>query len=78
VATLIGLRQKPGRTGFAQTSAITSNEPNAPFKSVSVKSTIGRDAGQTPLTETTELCREDDDRQAIDRGEDEGTTVVPE
>ena len=77
VATLIHLHPKPGRTGFAQMSAIKSNEPDESFGRGPAKFATGRIADQKPLAETTESPREAGDRQAMERGENEGMLVVP-
>jgi len=56
------------------------DEVNAPLKREqdSAKLVVVRDAGQESLKGTTELRREEADRQAIERAEDEGMIVGPE
>jgi len=78
VATLIHLHPTHNRTGFAPMSAIKSNEPDVSFRRGSAKFATGRIADQKPLAETTESPREAGNRQAIERGENEGMLVVPE
>jgi hypothetical protein len=78
VATLIHLHPIHNRTGFAPMSAIKSNEPDVSFRRGPAKFATGRIADQKPLPETMESPWEAGDRQAIERGENEGMLVVPE
>jgi len=78
VATLIHLHPTHNRPCFAQMSAIKSNEPDVSFRRGPAKFATGQFTGQKPLAETTESPREAGDRQAIERGENEGMLVVPE
>ncbi len=57
-----------------------TDQVNAPLKreQESGKVAVVRDGGQEPLKGTTETRREEADRQAIERGEDEGMIVGPE
>lgn len=78
VATLIHLHPAHNRTGFAPMSANKSNEPDVSFRRGSVKFAAGRIADQKPPAEKTVSPPEASDRQAIERGENEGMVVVPE
>ncbi|MDH3472732.1 MAG: hypothetical protein OEM59_03480 [Rhodospirillales bacterium] len=79
VSTLIHLHAKPGQPGRSQTLTIDPNELDAALKrdQALVEIPVGRDASQKTLKGTTELHREKSDRQAIERGEDEGMIVHP-
>jgi len=54
-----------------------TGEVNAPLKREQGSASVAvvRDARQESLNGTTGSCREEDDRQAIERGEDEGMMV---
>jgi len=64
----------------AGASSVDTDEPDASLKREQgpVKIPIGRDASRKPLKGTTESRRKEADRQAIERGEDEGMIVGPE
>lgn len=71
--------------GFAlvtprRASGRDTDEVNAPPKREQEwgKVAVLRDAGQESLNGTTETRREETDRQAIERGEDEGMIVGPD
>lgn len=57
-----------------------TDETNAPLKREhgSAKVAVVRDVGQKPLKGRTRSRREEADRQAIERGENEGMVVCPE
>ena len=63
-----------------RTSGGDTDQVNAPLKreQESAKVSVVRDGGQEPLNGITETRREEADRQAIERGEDEGMIVGPE
>ena len=71
--------------GFAlvsppRASGGATDQVNAPRKreqESAIVAVVG-DGGQEPLNGTTEKRREEADRQAIERGEDEGMIVGPE
>ena len=71
--------------GFAlvppsRASGRETDEVNVPLKreQESAKIALVRDAGQESLNGTTETRREEADRQAIERGEDDGMIVGTE
>ena len=72
--TLIRLHAKPGHPGLTHTLTIDPNELDAALKrdQALAEVPVGRDASQKTLKGTTESRREGADRQAIERGEDEG------
>jgi hypothetical protein len=76
ILTLIHLHAKPGHPGLTQTLTVDPNELDAALKRDQAPAEI-RDAGQKTLKGITESRREEADRQAIERGEDEGMTVHP-
>lgn len=77
--TLIHLHAKPGHPGLTQTLTIDPNELDAALKrdQAPAEIPVGRDASQKTLKGTRESRREKSDRQAKERGEDEGMTVHP-
>jgi hypothetical protein len=79
VLTWIHLHPKPGHPGLKQTLAIDPNELDAALTrdQAPAEIPVGRDASQKTLKGTTDSCREEADRQAIERCEDEGMTVHP-
>ena len=79
ILTLIHLHGKPGHPGLTQTLTIDPNELDAALKrdQAPAELPVGRDASQKTLIGTTESRREKSDRQAIERGEDEGMIVHP-
>jgi hypothetical protein len=79
ILTLIHLHAKPGHPGLTQTLTIDPNELDAALKrdQAPAEIPVGRDASQKTLKGTTESRREEADRQAIERGEDEGMIVHP-
>ena len=76
VAAVIEFPQ-PRRTGFCQSLAIKVNESGASRSGWPKRIAIGQDADRKPQTQKTGFQRAADDRQAIERGEDEGMTVGP-
>jgi len=79
MSTFIHLQAKPGSLGFGQTLTIDPNELDAALKRDQAPSSIpaDTDAEQVTLNATTKSRREVADRQAIERGEDEGMAVHP-
>ena len=79
VLTLIHLHAKPGHPGVTRTLTIDPNELDAALKrdQASAEIRVGRSASQKTLKGTTESRREEVDRQAIERAEDEGMIVHP-
>jgi len=77
--TRIHLHPKPGHPGRTQTLITDPDELDAALKrdQAPAEAPVGRDASQKTLKGTTESRREKSDRQAIERGEDEGMTVHP-
>jgi hypothetical protein len=79
ILTLIHLHPKSGHPGFTETLTIDPNELDAALKrdQALAEIPVGRDARQKMLKGTTESRREKNDRQAMERGEDEGMIVHP-
>ncbi|MDH3596752.1 MAG: hypothetical protein OEU09_11155 [Rhodospirillales bacterium] len=77
--TLIHLHAKPGHPGLTQTLTIDPNELDAALKrdQALAEIPVGRNGSQKTLKGTRESRREEADRQAIERGEDEGMIVHP-
>jgi hypothetical protein len=80
VATRIDLHPKPGRPGVTQTLTIDPHELDVALKrdQAPAKIPAGGDASEKSPKGTTESCREAADRQAIERGVNEGMLVRPE
>lgn len=80
VATRIDLHPKPGRPGVTQTLTIDPHERDVALNCDQVPAKIPAcgDASEKSLKGTTESCREAADRQAIERGVNEGMLVRPE
>jgi hypothetical protein len=79
ISTLIHLHPKPGHPGLTQMLTIDPNELDAALKrdQALAEIPVGRDGSQKTLKGTREARREEADRQAIERGEDEGMIVHP-
>jgi hypothetical protein len=79
ISTLIRLHAKSGQPGRSQTLTIDPNELDAALKrdQAPAEIPVGPDASQKTLKGTTESRREEVDRQAMDRAEDEGMIVHP-
>jgi hypothetical protein len=79
ISTLINLHAEPGHPGLTQMLTIDPNELDAALKrdQPPAELPVGRDASQKTLKGTTESRREKADRQAIERGEDDGMIVHP-
>ena len=79
ILSVIRLHEKPGHPGLTQTLTIDPNELDAALKrdQAPAESPVGRDGSQETLKGTRESRREEADRQAIERGEDEGMRVHP-
>lgn len=77
--TLIHLHAKLGHPGLTQTLTIDPNELDAALMrdQAPAEVPVGRDAGEKTLKGTTESRREEADRQAMERGEDERMIVHP-
>jgi len=79
VLTLIHLHAKPGQPHVTQTLTIDPKELDAALKrdQAPAKMPAETDAGRKLQEKSPGLGREETDRQAIDRGEDEGMAVHP-
>jgi hypothetical protein len=79
ISSVIRLHAKPGHPGLTQTLTIDPNELDAALKrdQAPAEIPVGRNDSQKTLKETTDSRREEADRQAIERGEDEGMRVHP-
>jgi hypothetical protein len=79
ILSVIHLHAKPGHPGLTQTLTIDPNELDAALKrdQAPAEIPVGRDDNQKTLKGTREWRREEADRQAIERGEDEGMIVHP-
>ena len=79
VLTLIHLHAKPGHPGVTRTLTIDPNELDAALKrdQVPAEIPVSRNASQKTLKGTMDSRREEADRQAIERAEDEGMIVHP-
>jgi hypothetical protein len=80
ILTLIHLHAKPGHPGRTQTMTIDPNELDAALKRDQAPAEVldRPDVGLLPSNETPESGPEETDRQALERGEDEGMVVHPE
>ncbi len=65
----------PSRASGGHTAGVNAS---AKREQESAELVVVRDAGQESLKGTTELRREEADRQALERAEDEGMIVGPE
>ena len=79
ILTLIRLQAKSGGPGLMRALTIDPNELDAALKRDQALAEIPvcRDGSQKTLKGTRESHREEADRQAIERGEDEGMIVHP-
>jgi hypothetical protein len=79
ILSVIRLHAKPGHPGLTQTLTIDPNELDAALKrdQAPAEIPVGRNDSQKTLKETTDSRREEADRQAIERGEDDGMRVHP-
>jgi hypothetical protein len=79
ILTLIDLHAKPGHPGLTRALTIDPNELDAALKrdQAPAEISVGPEASQETLKGTTEPHREEADKQAIERGEDEGMMVHP-
>ncbi len=68
----------PVRTGFAHILTIKSKEAGASLSGCSKITAIAREPNPKPVIQAQELRRAAADRQAIEFGEDEGTSADPE
>ena len=75
VLTVIHLHPKPGRPGLTQTLTIDPNELDAAVERD--RSPAEMPVARKPDHKTPISRREEADRQAIERGEDEGMKVHP-
>ena len=80
VLTLLRLLPKPGRPGLTKTLTVDPNELDSALeRDRAPKDTpVGPDAHQETLIGAPKPRREETDRQAVDRAEDEGMIVHPE
>jgi len=78
-STLIHLHAKSGNPRVTQMLTIDPNDLKAALKRDQAPASIpvGREAGQETSKKTTGSQRETADRQAIERGEDDGMAVHP-
>ena len=79
ISTLLHLHGKPGSGVLKRVLTIDPNELDAALERdrAPKDAPIGRDAHQETQIRATKPRQEDTDRQAIDRGENEGMTVHP-
>jgi hypothetical protein len=79
ILTVIHLHAKSGHPGLTRALTIDPKELEAALRRdrATAKMPADTDTGQKTLKDTTGLRREEAERQAIDRAEDEGTTVHP-
>jgi hypothetical protein len=79
ILTVIHLRAESSNPGLARTLTIDPNELDAALQRDQALAEVpaARDASEGTLNETTESRRDGLDRQAIERGEDEGMFVHP-
>jgi hypothetical protein len=79
ISTLIRLHAKSVSPGFTRALTIDPNELDAALErdQAPAEIPVGRTDSQKTLKETRESLREEADRQAIERGEDEGMKVHP-
>ena len=79
ILTVIHLHSKPSQPGLTRTLTIDPNELDAALQrdQAPAEVPVARDSGQEVLKETPDSRREAADRQAMERGEDEGMAVHP-
>jgi hypothetical protein len=79
ILTVIHLHAKSGHPGLTRALTIDPNELDAALErdQAPAEFPASRDASQEALKETPDSRREVADRQAIERGEDEGMMVHP-
>jgi hypothetical protein len=79
VLTVTHLHANSGRPSFTQALTIDPNELDAALERdrASGEAPVGRDARQETLTRAKRPRQKETDRQAMDRGEDEGMIVHP-
>lgn len=79
ILTVIHLHPKPSHPGLTRTLTIDPNELDAAMQrdQAPAEIPVARIASQEVLKETPDSRREAADRQAMERGEDEGMAVHP-
>ncbi len=79
ISTLLHLHGKPGSAVLTRVLTVDPNELDAALERdrAPAEAPVGRDAHRKPLTKATKQRQEASDRQAIERGEDEGMIVHP-
>jgi hypothetical protein len=79
VLTLLHLHPKPGRPDLTETLTVDPNELDAALERdrTPKDAPVGRDAHQEILIRATKPRREETDRLAMDRAEDEGMIAYP-
>lgn len=79
ILTVIHLHAEPNTPGLTRTLTIDPNELDAALQrdQASAEVPVARNASQEVLKETPDSRQEAADRQAMERGEDEGMAVHP-